>query len=105
MLWSSLNIGLFTNLPDDFGRDLVPLDELVFDSYDLGPFDGSLSLLVFRLFNPWSNPTGGSSSLSLSSRPLFNQYAFPYDSKRILFYSNSVSDAAASSGEVKHFLW
>ncbi|GKG61596.1 hypothetical protein Tco_0621305, partial [Tanacetum coccineum] len=61
------------DLPDDLGQGLVPLNELDLDSFDLEPFGGSASLLVFCFFNPWFDPAGGSLSLSSSLRSLFKE--------------------------------
>nr|GEY75017.1 hypothetical protein [Tanacetum cinerariifolium] len=57
---------------EDLDLDLLPLDELDCDSLALGPFAGSVSLLVFLSFNPQPDPVEGSSSLSLSFLLLFN---------------------------------
>nr|GEU49620.1 hypothetical protein [Tanacetum cinerariifolium] len=47
---------------DDFGWDLVPLEELDVESFDLEPFGGLASFLIFCFFNPYSDLAGGSSS-------------------------------------------
>nr|GFB77654.1 hypothetical protein [Tanacetum cinerariifolium] len=67
----------WTNFPEYFNLDLSPLDELDCEVLALGTFGGSISLLVFLFFNPWSDPTEGSSSLSFSFRLLFNEYTLP----------------------------